>query len=228
MASENEKIKISRLPASATLAGLWTIGVDDSNRSVKISLEFVKTATDAATLAADAANAAAVSAVAAREACEIATGEASAAALAATGATGGAIEAAGDANAAAATARETVERLEELEESLVAAAVMMPTSMVLEYPGKVTMGNMLQKVVARLFPGDYSRNVLFLGDGNAIDVLPDGSIITLKVGVSLVHCVPAINTTIYKTIRVEVVQPGARKVTPSALRLLGNGNFKLI
>lgn len=40
------KKKISELPICSTLVGLWTIGVDSTNRSVKVSLEFIKKAYD--------------------------------------------------------------------------------------------------------------------------------------------------------------------------------------
>ena len=36
-----KKIKISQLPVFDSLKGLYTIGTDNENRSVKVSLEFV-------------------------------------------------------------------------------------------------------------------------------------------------------------------------------------------
>lgn len=41
-----KKIKVSQLKAATTLVGLWTLGVDATNKSVKVSLEFIKTAYD--------------------------------------------------------------------------------------------------------------------------------------------------------------------------------------
>lgn len=41
-----KKKKISELPLAQSLVGLFTIGVDAANRSVKVSLEFIKTAYD--------------------------------------------------------------------------------------------------------------------------------------------------------------------------------------
>lgn len=43
-----KKIKISELPLFSSLKGLFTIGTDDQNRSVKVSLEFIETETKAA------------------------------------------------------------------------------------------------------------------------------------------------------------------------------------
>ena len=37
-----KKIKISALPLADTLVGLYTIGVNALNKSVKVSLEFLK------------------------------------------------------------------------------------------------------------------------------------------------------------------------------------------
>lgn len=41
-----KKIKVSQLKAATTLVGLWTLGVDAANKSVKVSLEFIKQAYD--------------------------------------------------------------------------------------------------------------------------------------------------------------------------------------
>ena len=43
-----KKVKISELPLHNSLKGLYTIGTDDQNRSVKVSLEFVETETEQA------------------------------------------------------------------------------------------------------------------------------------------------------------------------------------
>lgn len=79
-----KKIKISELPLYSSLKGLFTIGTDANNRSVKVSLEFVeqqttqavtnaKEATDAANTAAAAANTAKKNADTASEAAKTAT-----------------------------------------------------------------------------------------------------------------------------------------------------------
>ena len=41
-----KKIKISKLPLASSFTGLFTIGVGKDNKSVKIGLEFIKTAAD--------------------------------------------------------------------------------------------------------------------------------------------------------------------------------------
>lgn len=128
------KIKISELPLYSSLKGLFTIGTDNQNRSVKVSLEFVekttneaaeyaKTHTDTAVANADAATAAANTAAAlanqkataaqtATDACNTATTNANDATAAANTATTNAVAATEAAvtakqNADAATAEAT-------------------------------------------------------------------------------------------------------------------------
>ena len=60
-----KKIKISELPVVSSLIGLFTIGVDNQNRSVAVSLEFVQDAAEAANRAANDANTKAAAAQAA-------------------------------------------------------------------------------------------------------------------------------------------------------------------
>lgn len=48
-----KKIKISELPECQSLAGLFTIGTDNQNRSVKVSLEWIQTTTNNAVSAAN-------------------------------------------------------------------------------------------------------------------------------------------------------------------------------
>lgn len=54
-----KKIKLSELPLCSTLVELFTLGTDKDNRSVKVSLEFIKEETDAAVSKAETATAAA-------------------------------------------------------------------------------------------------------------------------------------------------------------------------
>lgn len=57
-----KKIKISELPLCSTLKGLFTIGVDAQNRSVKVSLQFVEDKTNEAVSKANTATSQAISA----------------------------------------------------------------------------------------------------------------------------------------------------------------------
>lgn len=115
-----EKIKISELPLSNSLRGLFTIGTDSGNRSVKVSLEFVEDKTNEAVIKAHEATYAALSAKAeteeatsnaqdATEKANTATSNAEEAARMAAEATEDAVRATGKADSAAAYATKTAD-----------------------------------------------------------------------------------------------------------------------
>lgn len=272
-----KKIKISALPLADTLVGLYTIGVNALNKSVKVSLEFLKTAADKANDAATAANEAKTAAETATEAAKTATKNANTAteaantaaknatdkataadtaaknantkADAADKAAGAATTAANTANSKAALAdqkataadnaanlagetaeeaRATIVRLEELEESLVGQYKMIPTGMNLDYPPRITFRNTVpRRITYELLPTNTGRNVLFLGDDNAVSVQPDGSLTVNRTGISKIHVIPTENTSIYRTIQITVAEPELRRVKSNSLRLMGNGSFRL-
>lgn len=272
-----KKIKISALPLADTLVGLYTIGVNALNKSVKVSLEFLKTAADKANDAATAANKAKTAAETATEAAKTATKNANTAteaantaaknatdkataadtaaknantkADAADKAAGAATTAANTANSKAALAdqkataadnaanlagetaeeaRATIVRLEELEESLVGQYKMIPTVMNLDYPPRITFRNTVpRRITYELLPTNTGRNVLFLGDDNAVSVQPDGSLTVNRTGISKIHVIPTENTSIYRTIQITVAEPELRRVKSNSLRLMGNGSFRL-
>lgn len=272
-----KKIKISALPLADTLVGLYTIGVNALNKSVKVSFEFLKTAADKANDAATAANKAKTAAETATEAAKTATKNANTAteaantaaknatdkataadtaaknantkADAADKAAGAATTAANTANSKAALAdqkataadnaanlagetaeeaRATIVRLEELEESIVGQYKMIPTGMNLDYPPRITFRNTVpRRITYELLPTNTGRNVLFLGDDNAVSVQPDGSLTVNRTGISKIHVIPTENTSIYRTIQITVAEPELRRVKSNSLRLMGNGSFRL-
>ena len=272
-----KKIKISALPLADTRVGLYTLGVNALNKSVKVSLEFLKTAADKANDAATAANKAKTAAETATEAAKTATKNANTAteaantaaknatdkataadtaaknantkADAADKAAGAATTAANTANSKAALAdqkataadnaanlagetaeeaRATIVRLEELEESLVGQYKMIPTGMNLDYPPRITFRNTVpRRITYELLPTNTGRNVLFLGDDNAVSVQPDGSLTVNRTGISKIHVIPTENTSIYRTIQITVAEPELRRVKSNSLRLMGNGSFRL-
>lgn len=117
-----KKIKISELPLYNSLKGLFTIGTDKDHRSVKVSLEFIETQTEAA--AKTATDAAAVASTAAQNADAKAT-LANQAATTATTAAGTANKAAQTAttaaNAADAATTQTLKAKQETEAATVQA-----------------------------------------------------------------------------------------------------------
>lgn len=108
-----KKLKISELPICSTLAGLFTIGVDNLNRSVKVSLQFVEDkvteAVSKAMAATTSANSAAQAAQTAKTDTETATAQAQAATADAKTATGKANEATAAALSAALSASQKAE-----------------------------------------------------------------------------------------------------------------------
>lgn len=99
-----KKVKVSELPPCTVLKGLYTIGTDANNNSVKVSLEFVEDKANAAQAAATAANTAATNATTAKNAANAATQTATTAANNANTATSNANVARDAANTAASAA----------------------------------------------------------------------------------------------------------------------------
>jgi hypothetical protein len=202
------KKKISELPECTSFKGLWTIGVDIFNKSVKVSLEYIqsvvegmKAATKDATDVTDAASKSAQSAINAAQKAQEATTAA-------------------------------IEAKEDCEEVIAAAAELeplnlVPTAMTVEYPSRLLVGNMAENFIrATLTPASVKPNVLFLGDDKAVSVTPDGRITILAAGTSIIHVIPTCNVALYKTIQIKVSKPTVRLVTLSSIRLTANGNFR--
>lgn len=216
------KKKISELPECTSFKGLWTIGVDIFNKSVKVSLEYIqsvvegmKAATKDATDVTDAASKSAQSAINAAQKAQEATTAANTATTNASNATAAAIEAKEDCEEVIAAAAE----LEPLN--------LVPTAMTIEYPSRLLVGNMAENFIrATLAPASVKPNVLFLGDDKAVSVTPDGRITILTAGVSTIHVIPTCNVALYKTIQIKVSEPTIRLVTLSSIRLTANGNFR--
>lgn len=217
-----KKIRISELPECTSFKGLWTIGVDIFNKSVKVSLEYIQSVVDgmksATKDATDAANSANSASQTANNAAQMAQNATSAANTATK-----------DAENAAAAA---IDAKENCEEVIAAAGELeplnlVPTAMTVEYPSNLSVGNMAENFIrATLSPASIKPNVLFLGDNKAVSVTPDGHITILASGVSIIHVIPTCNVALYKTIQIKVSKPTIRLVTLSSIRLTANGNFR--
>ena len=221
-----KKKKISELPLCETFTGLFTIGVDALNRSVKVSLEFiantvnslkqsVQTVISNANSATSAANTAAGNA-------NTAASTANTAANAANTAKEGCENATEEANQATEDCREIIETASNLE-----ALGLFPTSMELSYPAHLTTGNKTAKINAVLLPERVHQNVLCLGDDKAVSVTPDGRITVLGAGTSVIHVIPTCNMALFRTIQIKVTAPTIRLVTRTSIRLTSSGNFRL-
>lgn len=220
------KRRISELPICETFKGLFTIGVDALNHSVKVSLEFidktVSTLKSSVETAIKNAETATLSANTAAGNANTATSNANAATNATLKATEDCTAATGSANEATEECREIIETASNLE-----ALGLFPTSMTLSYPAKLTRNNKVARINAVLHPDRVYQNVICLGDNKAVSVTPDGLLQVIGKGVSVIHVIPACNVALYRTIQIEVIEPTIRLVTRQSIRFTSNGKFRL-
>lgn len=107
------------------------------------------------------------------------------------------------------------------------AGRVIPLVMTVEPPHRITYGNPVKRYIkASLFPSFAVQNVLWLSDGKAVDVEPDGEVVVLGLGKSRVHVIPTENTALHQTVTVEVVRPSLIKSGHASL-LLGGSNALL-
>lgn len=297
-----KKVKISELPLYNSLKGLFTLGTDKDNRSVKVSLEFIETTTQeavknandaaaasesrttaaitqaqtdvaAAVASAQTQTAAAVSA--ANSAATNANQKASAAETAAQGANAAAtsansaaqaaqtaksaaetataqtIQAKTDAETATAEAQEATQAATQAKENAETATEetqeataevidatsallnflgsILPTALSVEAVPRLTFGNKFPvRINAVLSPSGVRQNIIFISDGKAVTVAPDGRLTVVGVGRSTVQVIPTINTALAQVIEVVVGEPTVRFVnTRTRLRLTQSGAFRL-
>lgn len=220
------KRRISELPICETFKGLFTIGVDALNHSVKVSLEFidktVSTLKSSVETAIKNAETATLSANTAAGNANTATSNANAATNATLKATEDCTAATGAANEATEECREIIETASNLE-----ALGLFPTSMTLSYPAKLTHNNKVARINAVLHPDRVYQNVICLGDNKAVLVTPDGLLQVIGKGVSVIHVIPTCNVALYRTIQIEVIEPTIRLVTRQSIRFTSNGKFRL-
>lgn len=215
-----KKIKISELPLYQSLKGLFVMGTDVNNRSVKVNLEFIESETTKAVKDADTATAAAAKAAGLAEE---ATKTANAAALRADTAQAQAAQAA---KTAADEATTLTKAATEASEKATAAAKsatdkvldtlgkIVPTGLSVEGVPRLTLGNVNPVYLkAVLSPDTALKNLIYISDNRAVEVGLDGRISILNKGVSRVHIIPTCNTALARTVLIEVGEPTLRLVT---------------
>ena len=117
---------------------------------------------------------------------------------------------------------------EDAEDIIERLGTLTPTGMSLEYPERITLGNLRDHFIkATLTPAGSGKNILYLADGKAIDTDPDGRINVIAPGWSRVHVIPTLNTALYRTIQIQVSRPTMRLVTSASMRFLGSGALRL-
>lgn len=177
------------MPLYQSLKGLFVMGTDVNNRSVKVNLEFIESETTKAVKDADTATAAA----------------AKTAADEATTLTKAATEASEKATAAAKSATDKV---------LDTLGKIVPTGLSVESVPRLTLGNVNPVYLkAVLSPDTALKNLIYISDNRAVEVGLDGRISILNKGVSRVHIIPTCNTALARTVLIEVGEPTLRLVT---------------
>ena len=82
-----------------------------------------------------------------------------------------------------------------------------PTDMSLTYPATITLTNVVPNyIVATLTPSTALENVVFHWWGDSLRVRPDGQIVPLEAGTTEVDVIPTMNTALYQTITIEIVE----------------------
>ncbi len=94
-------------------------------------------------------------------------------------------------------------------------------------PGSVTLTNTMRpRIDAALFPRFGLGSIFFYAENSAARITPDGEIIPLEQGTAHIYAVATGNTSVYKSISIEVVPPSLR-LAGDALRLDAEGNIRL-
>lgn len=106
------------------------------------------------------------------------------------------------------------------------AGRVIPLVMTVEPPRRITYGNPVKQYIkVSLLPQFAVQNVLWLSDGKAVDVEPDGEVVVLGLGKSRVHVIPTENTALHQTVTVEVVRPSLIKTGRTSLLLAGSNTL---
>lgn len=228
-----KKIKISELPLYQSLKGLFVMGTDVNNRSVKVNLEFIESETTKAVKDADTATAAAAKAAgladeatktanAAALRADTAQAQAAKAAKAASDAAQSALNAKTQADEATTLTKAATEASEKATAAAKSATdkvldtlgKIVPTGLFVESVPRLTLGNVNPVYLkAVLSPDTALKNLIYISDNRAVEVGLDGRISILNKGVSRVHIIPTCNTALARTVLIEVGEPTLRLVT---------------
>ena len=105
----------------------------------------------------------------------------------------------------------------------------MPTGLTVEPLPRITFGNVNQiRIKAVLSPLTALKNLIYISDNRAVVVGTDGLVTPVAKGKSVVHVIPTCNTSLAKTLLVEVGDPTLRLVnTRTQLRFTQSGVLRL-
>lgn len=117
--------------------------------------------------------------------------------------------------------------VEELVGKLSSQNLYRPTRLEVAHPGEITSVNRMKpRIRAHTLPKFGIGGVLFISDNKALEITPDGAIMPISEGVSVVNVVASGDTSLYKRLEIAVVPPRMR-VAGAAVRLDGKGNIRL-
>lgn len=142
-----------------------------------------------------------------------------------------AIAASADAEVMISEGKAQIASMRAAEQSLMSQALLSPTRMELRYVKRITLGNAVsQKIAVSLFPAYVLPNVIFqqaFHSGDALYVDPLGNLTVRKTGTATIHVIPAQNTSLARTIEIEVTSPVIRKAG-SVMRLLSGNRIRKV
>ena len=105
---------------------------------------------------------------------------------------------------------------------------LVPSALTVKAPNRITLGNVEPiRIKAQLSPSTVMQNLIYISDNRAVDVGTDGVITPVAKGVSRVHVIPTNNTSLAKTILIEVDHPGLRLTAMSSMRFSESGGLRL-
>lgn len=106
---------------------------------------------------------------------------------------------------------------------------LIPSGLTVSCLERITLGNVEPiYITAELTPDTAYRNIIYISDNKAVTVGTDGRVTPVSVGKSVVSVIPTCNTSLAKTIIVEVGRPFTRLVNNrSTLRFTSSGTFRL-
>ena len=168
--------------------------------------------------------------------CTAATAAANKSKSAADSAARSALDAAVSTNAQRELTEQTRQRLEAVADRAELAAAPVPDGLRVDTPAPITLRNPVPRFIeARVLPAGALQNIIFQAYGGAAGsacgqsafVAPDGRILPLAPGVTLVNVIPTGGTRFYKTVEVRVVAPALRLAAHGTLRLDASGNIRL-
>ena len=200
-----EKRKISEMPETNNVEGLYSLGVNAENESVKFNIK-------------DTFQSAIAGAAAAGTAPAIAA--ANAAANAANSAASNANNAAQIASAAASNANVQAQRAEDAADfvegsvnaQLQKSQYAVPTAMAIDYPAEITIGNNNAVLLYTITPANAMRNVIFYKGTDKNDAVLavhplSGALTPIAAGTAHIYVIPTANTGIYKSCTIAVRAP---------------------